>query len=76
MTAKPKSPDKVTLKIPGPLYRKISGLIEGTGYNSVTDFVVFVLRDLVGSAGAKSAAPANEPDVEKTKEKLRRLGYM
>jgi hypothetical protein len=38
---------KVTLKIPKPLYDHISRLIEGSGFNSVTDFVVFVLRDIV-----------------------------
>lgn len=38
---------KVTLKIPKPLYEHISRLIEGSGFNSVTDFVVFVLRDIV-----------------------------
>ena len=40
---------KVTLKIPRPLYDKVVELIEGRGYNSVTDFVVYVLRDLVAS---------------------------
>ena len=38
---------KVTIKIPRPLYEKISCFIEGEGYNSVTDFIVFVLRDLM-----------------------------
>ncbi len=38
---------KVTLKIPKPLYDHIKQLIAGSGFNSVTDFVVFVLRDVV-----------------------------
>ena len=41
--------EKVTIKIPRPLYGKIAYVIEGAGYNSVTDFVVYVLRDLVAS---------------------------
>jgi hypothetical protein len=57
---------KVTLKIPKPLYDHISRLIEGSGFNSVTDFVVFVLRDIVyegrvpaaGSALPEPAAPS------------------
>lgn len=54
---------KVTLKIPKPLYDHIARLIEGSGFNSVTDFVVFVLRDIVyegrvPSAGAVAPGPA------------------
>lgn len=54
---------KVTLKIPKPLYDHISRLIEGSGFNSVTDFVVFVLRDIVyegrvPAAGAAAPGPA------------------
>ncbi|MCF7957176.1 MAG: ribbon-helix-helix domain-containing protein [Phycisphaerae bacterium] len=68
--------DKVTLKIPRPLYNKISEVIEGAGYNSVTDFVVYVLRDLVVShemAGPKNEAPDN---TEVVKERLKALGYL
>jgi hypothetical protein len=39
--------EKVTLKIPRPLYERIQKLIEGSGFSSPTDFIVFVLRDLV-----------------------------
>ena len=46
---------KVTIKIPRPLYRRIKVLIEDSGFDSPTDFIVFVLRDLVGGRGA--AAP-------------------
>jgi len=38
---------KVTIKIPRPLYTRIQELIEGSGFNSATDFIVYVLRDLV-----------------------------
>ena len=39
---------KVTVKIPRPLYRKIQQVVDGSGFNSPTDFIVFVLRDLMG----------------------------
>ncbi|MFP4462071.1 MAG: CopG family transcriptional regulator, partial [Thermotogota bacterium] len=41
--------DKVTLKIPRQLYDKLKAIIDETGYSSVTEFVVYVLRDLVSS---------------------------
>ncbi len=40
---------KVTIKIPGALYNRISEIVVGSGFNSVTDFVVYVLRDLVST---------------------------
>ena len=45
---------KVTVKIPRPLYRKIQQVVEDSGFNSPTDFVVYVLRDLMGEAPASS----------------------
>jgi Arc/MetJ-type ribon-helix-helix transcriptional regulator len=41
---------RVTVKIPRPLYRKIQLVIESSGFSSPTDFIVFVLRDLLGEA--------------------------
>jgi len=65
--------DKVTLKIPRPLYDKIGRVIEGAGYNSVTDFVVYVLRDLVASSGRPGRSG---DDLDKVKDRLRALGYL
>jgi Arc/MetJ-type ribon-helix-helix transcriptional regulator len=77
---------KVTLKIPKPLYDHISRLIEGSGFNSVTDFVVFVLRDIVyegrssaGPEGNLMQAVAGEfsgEQLERIKQKLKELGYL
>ena len=49
---------KVTVKIPRPLYRKIQLVIENAGFSSPTDFIVFVLRDLLGEAERKGTDPA------------------
>ena len=38
----------VTLKIPRPLYERLAKVIEGTGFRSVTEFAVYVLRRLSG----------------------------
>ncbi len=78
---------KVTLKIPKPLYDHISRLIEGSGFNSVTDFVVFVLRDIVyegrvpaveavrpaGGKGKPGGGRAVEASGEFTGEQLERI---
>ena len=71
---------KVTVKIPRPLYRKIQQVVDGSGFNSPTDFVVYVLRDLMGEAEA--AAAENHPpefsqdELDDVKRKLKNLGYL
>jgi Arc/MetJ-type ribon-helix-helix transcriptional regulator len=66
--------NKVTLKIPRPLYEKITTVIEGSGYNSVTDFVVYVLRDLLASRQHDSGDGHSE--TEEVKKRLQTLGYL
>lgn len=69
--------DKVTIKIPRPLYDKIAAAIEGAGYDSVTDFIVYVLRDIVSThAEAEADEPYSQQDLQRVKERLRALGYL
>jgi Arc/MetJ-type ribon-helix-helix transcriptional regulator len=75
---------KVTIKIPRPLYRRIQQVVEGSGFDSPTDFIVYVLRDLMGQAEAHAAeAPApdaspefTQEELEDVKRKLKNLGYL
>ena len=75
---------KVTVKIPRPLYRKIQQVVEESGFNSPTDFIVFVLRDLMGEADAAQAAAAaaeqthefSQDELDDVKRKLKNLGYL
>jgi Arc/MetJ-type ribon-helix-helix transcriptional regulator len=54
----------VTLKIPRPLYRQLKQVIEGSGFHSVTEFVVYILRDLVSHHAASGERPTKPaPDV-------------
>ncbi len=69
-------PSKATIKIPRPLYEKIDRLIEGSGYNSVTDFICYVLRDIVSTHGGVSGEPYSEEELAQVKQHLRRLGYL
>jgi Arc/MetJ-type ribon-helix-helix transcriptional regulator len=50
---------KVTVKIPRPLYDRIQTVIADSGFSSPTDFIVFVLRDLVGDRALEKAQPAS-----------------
>lgn len=68
--------NKVTLKIPRPLYDKIAQVIEGAGYNSVTDFVVYVMRDLVASHHDSPSNGQAQDQLAKVKRRLQALGYL
>lgn len=85
------APDpQVTLKIPRPLYLRLKQVIEGSGFHSVTEFAVYVLRDLVShhEAGGSvipetPSAPAElevEPlspdEIEAIRKRLESLGYL
>jgi len=67
--------DKVTIKIPRQLYDKLKHILEGSGYNSVTDFIVYVLRDLVATT-RKAEGKINEAEFDEIKQRLRNLGYL
>jgi len=66
-----------TVSIPITLYNRIKKLIEGTGFTSVSQYVTYVLREVVAAHEAAAyEEPFTEEDREKILEKLRRLGYL
>ena len=67
---------KVTLKIPRPLYDKLSKIIEGSGFNSVTEFVVYILRDLLSSKIVEREPSLSKKEIEMIKKRLKSLGYL
>ena len=66
---------KVTVKIPRPLYRKIQQVVEDSGFNSPTDFIVYVLRDLMGEAD-EAPKDFTQEELDDVKRKLKNLGYL
>lgn len=53
------------MSIPKPLYEKAHRAIEGTGFRSVTEYAIFLLRESL------SLKPGDS-----VKERLRALGYI
>lgn len=78
---KPKD-SKVTIKIPGPLYNRIAKIVAGSGFNSVTDFIVYVLRDLVSTSEETSEAEKmgeaslSKEEIDAIRKRLKSLGYL
>ena len=71
--------DKVTLKIPRQLYEHLRQVIDGTGFHSVTEFAVYVLRDVVTVSPAtpsRSGDALSGDEIRAVRERLRKLGYL
>jgi Arc/MetJ-type ribon-helix-helix transcriptional regulator len=68
--------EKVTIKIPRPLYLKIQQLIADSGFDSATDFIVFVLRDILSETGSEHREKFSTEELKSLKQKLRNLGYL
>lgn len=68
--------DKVTIKIPRPLYQKIVQLIDGSGFNSPTDFIVYILRDVISESGNENRDEFSPDELNAIKKRLRNLGYL
>ena len=67
---------KVTIKIPRPLYNNLKLLINDSGFNSVNDFIVYILRDIVSNSKIDTGDNLNKEEIETIKERLRNLGYL
>ena len=67
---------KVTIKIPRPLYHNLQLIVGQSGFDSVTDFVVYVLRDLVASAAHDPETPLSKDELASVRRHLRSLGYL
>ena len=80
---------QVTLKIPRPLYERLKQVIQGSGFHSVTEFAVYVLRDLASHHSRAEAAlaqrpiepteevePLNPEEIEAIRKRLESLGYL
>ena len=68
--------DKVTIKIPRELYETLQQMVEGTGFSSVTEFIVFVMRTLASTGKIDEDDKLTEDEVKIIKERLKRLGYL
>ena len=67
---------KVTIKIPRPLYHNLQLIVEQSGFDSVTDSVVYVLRDLVAAAAHDPEAPLSKDELDSVCRHLRSWGYL
>jgi len=73
---------KVTIKIPRILYNKLSTIVSDSGFNSVTDFIIYVLRDLLSNSNSLNISDKKEnnilskEEINAIRKRLKSLGYL
>ena len=76
MTEEKEGNKYTTISIPTLLAEKIKKRIEGTGFNSLSSYVTYVLREVISGIGEESEEAFSKEDEEKVKDRLRALGYL
>ena len=66
----------VDVKIPVEIYKKIEERIKETEFKSVSEYVTYVLREVLASLEEEEEQVFSEEEEEKVKERLRALGYL
>jgi len=69
------SKEKATVELPVEMIEKIKKRIKGTGFDSVSSYIAYVLDEIL-SEPEDEDEDFTEEDEEKVKERLRALGYL
>lgn len=74
---------RVTIKIPRSIYERIKLIIENSSFSSSTDFIVYVLRDLVSAERLRGQRnevgerdELSREEIEAIRQRLKSLGYL
>jgi len=68
--------NKVTIKIPRELYQKLRAMIAGTGFSSVSEFIIFVMRSLASGGELSGEDRFTAEEIRVIRDRLRKLGYL
>jgi len=75
-TPEPKKNKYGTVSLPMPLIDEVKRNIEGTGINSVSAYVTFILRQILSNPTSTQIDIMNQKTEEDIKARLRSLGYL
>ncbi len=76
------SDGRVTIKIPRAIYERVQRVVGDTGFRSATDFIVYVLRELLAEQGLAAEASGQRPgaltatEITAIRKRLKTLGYL
>ena len=64
------------ISIPTPLYEKIKTTITDTGFTSASDYITYVLREVLSEGKEEKENVWTKDDERKVRSRLRALGYI
>ena len=67
---------RVTIKIPRHLYERLKEMIQTTGFSSVNEFIVYVMRDIASGGRLDQEIGLSKQEIEQVRKRLRALGYL
>ncbi|HVQ00330.1 MAG TPA: CopG family transcriptional regulator [Candidatus Thermoplasmatota archaeon] len=76
MTEKQQEQQFTTVSIPTPLAEKIQKRIQGTGFTSLSSYVIYVLQEVLSGLETDDSKEFSKEDEERVKARLRSLGYL
>jgi len=65
-----------SIDIPESLFERLTARIEGTNFQSVSDYVVNVLREKLATEEKQEPVQYTKEEEEKIKDRLKALGYL
>ena len=69
--------EKTQVSVPTSLFKRLSAKIEGTRFESVSDYVTYVLESVLHESDVSHSAESFSKDDEaRVKDRLRALGYI
>lgn len=66
----------VTVSIPLSLFNRISEIVKGRRFPSVSEYVTYVLREFLEREEESGSEVFSEEEAERIKRRLRSLGYI
>ena len=68
--------EKKAVFLPAVLYGRIEERVHATEFNSVTDYVTYVMEEILREEESEEEPTFSEEEEEEVKKRLRALGYL
>jgi hypothetical protein len=65
-----------TIFLPAELYKRLEDRAKVTGFDSVNDYVIFVLGEIINENDEGEPVTMSKAEEEEIKKRLRELGYL
>ena len=65
-----------TVSLPAELYRMIEERVKATGFGSVEEYIIFILKEVLEEEGGVEDGAFSKEEEEEVKKRLKALGYM